>query len=213
MARDYAPKTWDGVVSQVARDVYKKVGNKIAKDMAHQFRSVIKAFYDDYHPRVYHRFRRAYYYANENGVKAYSKFVEMDKDGKGFSVRLAVSPFNIRSPYSSLVSGAADSFLQSLVFYNTWVLGQHGGKLPLRILSEEDQEKIQENPSIYWKPLKTTGWTWIPPVMERSPMELMDMWWKTYATNDNLDKLTRDVVTNSINRYIARANKRYGGIK
>lgn len=213
MARDYAPKTWDGLVSQVARDVYKKLGNKIAKDMTHQFVSVIKAFYDDYHPRVYKRYYRSYYYANPDGVKAYTKFVKMDEDGHGFTVRLSINPLNIRSPYSSLVNGAATPKIQGIVFANTWILGQHGGKLPLSILSESDKSKIESSPHVRWKPLKDKGWTWIPPVMERSPMELMNAWWNDYATNDNLDKLTRDVVTASINRYIARANKRYGGIK
>ena len=214
MARDYAPKTFNGLASQVARDVYKKVGNKIARDMAHQYVSAIKSFYDDYTPRVYRRTYRSYYFADPDGVKAYTKFVKMDGDGKGFTVGMQISPANLRVPYTSIKSGRGTASLTGMVFVNTWVLGQHGGKLPWDILSEDTRIT---HPGDRWKSSKSKGWVWQPPTMadngKLSPMQQMDAWFNGYATNDNLDKLTRDIVTASINRYIARANNRYGGIK
>lgn len=216
MARDYAPKTWDGLFSQVVRDVYKKVGNNIAKDMAKAYRSAIRSFYADYTPHVYKRTYRSYYfagtdYAGIGGTRAYSKFVKMDSDGNGFTVRMVVSPLNLTTPYTSIVNGKGTASLTALVFANTWILGQHGGKLPYDIIPEELRvgNPISEN----WKPLKKTGWTWIPPVMDKSPMEQMNEWFSNYATSDNFDRLTRNIVTASINRYITRAKNRYGGLK
>lgn len=210
MARDYAPKTLDGIASAVARDVYKKVGNKIAKDMTHQFVSVIKAFYNDYSPSVYKRKYRSYYFADKDGVKAYSKFVKMDSDGKGFSVGIKLSPDNITAPYTSIVNGKGTRELTNMVFYNTWVLGQHGGKLPYNIIPEDRRINPESMDGSRWKPLKSTGWTWIPPVMNPSPMELMDQWFSDYATEENMNAITRDIVTASINRYLIRYDKRYG---
>lgn len=212
MARDYAPKTWDGLAAAVAKDVYKKVGNKIAKDMAHEYVKVIKAFYNDYRPHVYMRKRRAFYYADEGGVKAYTKFVKLDADGQGFSVSIKIDPMNIRTPYVSIVNGKGSMELNEMVFYNTWVIGQHGGKLPYDIIPENLRHTnvLSKNG---WTKLKSTGWTWIPPVMAKSPMQLMDEWFEDYATDANLNKLTQDIVTTSINRYISRANSRYGEIK
>lgn len=220
MARDYAPKTWEGLASQVARDVYKKVGNKIAKDMTHQYVKAIQMFYDDYHPSVYKRKRRSFYFIDPEGVKTYSKFVKMDADDKGFTVGIKLDPSNIRVPYSSIVSGRGTHrheghqfSVTEMVFYNTWVLGQHGGKLPYDIIPEDLRIPPEAVHAPNWKPLRTTGWTWIPPRMDVSPMELMDNWFAEYATNENLNKLTQNIVTASINRYITRANQRYGGIK
>lgn len=216
MARDYAPKTLNGLASQVAKDVFKKVGNTIAKDMAHEYIHVIKEFYNDYTPHAYNRTYRSYYFAGtdyvgKGGVKSYTKFVKMDKDGKGFTVRMVISPGNLTTPYTSIVNGKGTSRLTGTVFANTWILGQHGGKLPYNAIPED--LRISNPIDNRWRFLKKTGLTWIPPVMERSPMELMNEWFDTYATNKNLNSLTREVVTNSINRYILRMKKRYGGIK
>lgn len=214
LARDYAPKTWDGLASQVAKDVYKKVGNTIAKHMTHQFVSVINAFYDDYHPHVYKRKYRAYYYASEDGVRAYTKFVKMDSDNKGFSVCLRIDPMNIRTPYTSIVNGKGSAEINEMVFFNTWVLGQHGGRLPWSAIPE-NKRVGHPNPND-WESLINNGksdYYWQPPVMSKSPMQLMDEWFESYATSENLDKLTRNIVTESINRYIRRANSRYGGLK
>ena len=210
MARDYAPKTWNGLATQIIKDTYKKVGNKIAKDMTHQFVSVIKEFYGDYHPHKYKRKYRAYYYASPNGVKAYSKFVKLDSDGKGFTVELKVSPFNLTTPYTSIVNGKASYEIQEMVFYNTWVIGQHGGRLPWSAIPIE-KRVAHPNPDD-WKAING-DYYWEPPRMKWSPMHLMDEWYINYATNENLDKLCRNVVTASINRYITRAQNRYGGIK
>lgn len=207
MARDYAPKTLNGIATQVAKDVYKKVGNRIAKDMTHQYVSAIRNFYNDYQPRVYKRSYRSYYFADPDGVKAYTKFVKMDSDGKGFTVAMNISPSNIRVPYTSIVNGRGTASLTGLVFTNTWVYGRHGGKLPYNIIPEE---KRVSKPGYGWIPLKQTGWTWIPPVTSPSPMEMMDMWFKGYATNDNLNKLTSNIVSDSISRYLRRWNTRYG---
>ena len=210
MARDYAPKTLSGIATAVAKDVSKKVGNRIAKDMTHQYVSVINAFYDDYHPTVYRRTYRSYYFADAGGVKAYTKFVKMDSDGKGFTVGLKLSPDNVLHPYTSLVNGKGTRSLTNLVFYNTWVLGQHGGRLPLSILPDDDKEKISAGNMRNWKPLKTTGWTWIPPVMAKSPMEMMVEWFDSYATEENLNKIMGDVTWRSIERYLRRWQTRYG---
>ena len=61
-----------------------------------------------------------------------------------------------------------------------------------------------------WTPLRSTGWTWIPPTMSPSPMELMDSWYAEYATKENLDSITNEIVTASISRYLERYKKRYG---
>lgn len=206
MARDYAPKTLDGIAKQVARDVYKKVGNTMAKDMAHQFVSVIRAFYNDYTPHVYRRKRRSYYYASADGVKAYTKFVKMDADGKGFTVKLEINPLNINSPYTSIVNGKATPKIQGMVFTNTWILGQHGGRLPWSAIPEDKRVGF---PGSRWQS-RHGEYYWQPPVMDKSPMELMDEWFAGYATNENLNKLTDSIVTNSIERYLRRWEERYG---
>ncbi len=215
MARDYAPKTWEGLASQVARDVYKKVGNTIAKNMTHQFVSVIRAFYTDYYPHAYKRKYRAYRYADADGVRAYTKFVKMDSDGKGFSVSLKIDPMNIRTPYTSIVNGKGTAEINEMVFYNTWVLGQHGGYLPWSAIPAN--KKVNQPDPNSWKAMinekGNSDYYWQPPRMDKSPMQLMDEWFGEYATNEQLDRLTRDIVTESINRYIRRAKDRYGGLK
>ena len=210
MARDYAPKTWDGLASAVAKDVFKKVGNKMAKDITHQYVSVIRAFYDDYHPHVYKRKYRSYYYADADGVKAYTKFVKMDPNGKGFSVGITIDPMNIRTPYVSIVNGKGSMEINEMVFYNTWVKGQHGGRLPWSAIPEDF--RVAHPNANSWKAYHG-DYYWEPPIMAKSPQQLMDEWWEDYATTTNLDKLTEGIVTDSINRYIARANTRYGGLK
>ena len=215
MARDYIPKTWDGLASAVARDVYKKLGNKIAKEMAHQYSTAISSFYDDYHPRVYRRTYRSRYFAGEDyvgigGVKNYTRFVKMDPDGKGFSVRMVVSPGNLTTPYTSIKNGKGTASLTGMVFINTWVFGQHGGMLPYEIIPED--LRVKNIDPTMWKPFKSTGWTWIPPIMEESPMQQMDRWFARYATNSNLDNLTRNIVTTSINTYITKAKNKHGSI-
>lgn len=217
MARDYTPKTWDGLASAVARDVYKKIGNKMAKDMSQQYQKAIHAFYADYKPKAYRRKFRSYFFAGDSwagkgGAKDYRKFLKMDSDGKGFTVRMLVSPGNLTTPYSSIVNGTSTASLTGLVFANTWIYGQHGGKLPYDIIPE-DLRYTNGMTQNGWKPLKDTGWTWIPPRMKEPPVEMMDKWFASYATDANLNKLTQDIVTASINRYIARATARYGGIK
>lgn len=217
MARDYAPKTWEGLASAVARDVYKKVGNTIARDMAKQYQSVISSFYNDYQPKVYRRKYRSYFFAGDEwagmgGVKNYRRLLKMDADGKGFSVCMRVSPGNLTSPYTSIVNGKGTASLTGMVFANTWLYGQHGGKLPYNAIPE-DWRFTTASSANGWRSLKSTGWTWIPPRMDVPPVQQMDEWFASYATSENFDRLTRDIVTASINRYIQRAEKRYGGIK
>lgn len=213
--RDYKPRTWNGIASQVVRDVYKKIGNRIAKDITNQYISVIKSFYADYYPRVYRRKYRSYYFLDTGGAKPCKKFIKMDKDGKGFTVGIELNPNNITHPYTSIVNGKGTKSLTNLVFLNTWVLGQHGGQLPYSILPSSHQEIIdgayKDHNAPRWRPLKT-GFTWIPPVMDTPPMEQMDKWFATYATDANLDSITREIVTASINKYISEANKRYNGV-
>ena len=216
MARDYIPKTWDGLSSRVAKDVCNKIGITIAKDMIHAYRSAIKSFYDDYYPHVYRRTRRSYYFAGDDyigigGTKSPKRFIKMDADGKGFTVKMVISPGNLTTPYTSLVNGAGTARLTGTVFTYTWVLGQHGGKLPYNAIPEH--LRVTNLTPGMWKPLKSTGWTWIPPRMDISPMEQMDSWFNKYATSSNFNRLTRDIVTASINRYITRAQNRYGGLK
>lgn len=221
MARDYAPKTWEGLSSQVAKDVFKKVGNRIAKDMAHEYVSVIKDFYGGYTPHSYRRTYRSYYFAGEDysgegGVKSYTRFVKMDADGKGFTVRMVISPGNLKTPYTSIKNGKGGTRLTGTVFTYTWILGQHGGKLPYSAIPEN---LIRTSASYEngWRWLRSTGLTWVPSeagaISSPSPMEKMDAWFNNYATNDNLDRLTKEIVTASINRYITRAQNRYGGLK
>jgi hypothetical protein len=137
----------------------------------------------------------------------------MDPDGKGFTVRMVVSPGNLTVPYISIKSGTATASLTGLVFANTWIYGQHGGKLPYDAIPE-DLRYTSGSYENGWRFLKTTGLTWIPPEpMNPSPMEMMNSWFASYATSDNFDRLTRDIVTASINRYITRAKNRYGGLK
>jgi hypothetical protein len=133
----------------------------------------------------------------------------MDADEKGFTVALKLDPNNIKFPYSSIKSGKRSPAITNIVMYNTWVLGQHGGKLPYDIIPEANRippSAIGEN----WRCLVTTGWTWQPPRMEVSPMQMMDAWFKSYATEENLNRLTQNIVTASINRYLMRYDKRYG---
>lgn len=207
--RDYTAKTLNGIATQVAKDVYKKVGNRIAKDMNNAFKSAIRNFYADYQPKIYRRKYRSYFFADKSGTRGYTKYVKLDSDGKGFTVCLKVDPSNIMVPYTSLVSGKPMNGLNEIVFYNTWVLGQHGGKLPYDIIPELDRIP-PEALSGRWTCLKTTGWTWNPPVTDPSPMKMMDEWFESYATNKKLDELTEEIVTSSINRYLAKYNNKYG---
>lgn len=208
MARDYAPKTLEGIASQVARDVYKKVGNTIAKEMTHQYVSAIRSFYNGYKPHYYVRKYRSYYFADPDGVKSYTKFVKLDSNGKGFTIALKVSPDNIKAPYTSIVNGKGTSSLTNLVFMNTWVKGQHGGRLPWSIIPKHKQAKrpIKND----WTRVSGEEYYWNPPVTKPSPMEMMDKWFSSYATNENLDRLTSGIVSESINRYLRRWQIRYG---
>ena len=207
MARDYAPKTLEGIASAVARDVYKKVGNKIAKEMTHAYIYAIREFYNDYHPKAYKRKYRSYYFADADGVRAYSKFVKLDADGKGFTVGLRISPDNIKAPYRSLRAKKGSFELTQKVFTNTWVLGQHGGRLPWNIIP--DDEKPSHPDPTRWI-ARPGGFYWEPPVTTPSPMEIMDTWYRDYATEKNLNEITKGVVTSSINRYLLRYKSRYG---
>lgn len=207
MARDYAPKTLNGIVTAVAKDLYKKMGNTIAKDMTSQYASSIRAFYEDYTPHKYRRKYRGYYYADENGVKAYTKFVKMDSDGKGFTVCLKVDPMNIRTPYTSIVNGKGSMEINEMVFFNTWVLGQHGGRLPWSAIPR-DKRAAHPNAN-NWKAINGDFY-WEPPVMEMSPMDMMIEWFVNYTNPDNLQKMSANIVWSSIERYLRRWKVRYG---
>ena len=207
--RDYAPKTLRGISKQVAKDVYKKVGNKIAKDMTNEYKMAIRSFYNDYHPTKYKRLYRSYFFPNIDGTRNYTKFVKMDSNNQGFSISLKLDPKNIKVPYSSISTGKSSRYLTSLVFINTWVKGQHGGRLPWDILPEDNRPFDLSN---RWESFNNTMY-WQPPTMSNPPMSQMDTWFSNYATNDNLNKMTQTIITNSINRYIRRAQSRYGGVK
>ena len=204
------PKGLEGLSRHIAKDVYKKIGNRIAKDMSHEFHSAIKSFYADYYPHYYVRRYRSYYFADPNGVKKYTKFLKLDKDGQGFTVSMKITPNNIIIPYTSIVSGKGGGNLTNMVFYNTWVLGQHGGRLPYNILPEDDRPNIIFNGQSNWVFYNGSGWIWEPPVMDNPPKSQMDAWFKSYATNENMDRLTKNIITQSINRYLKRYNSVYG---
>ena len=221
MARDYTPKTWDGLASAIARDTYKKIGNKMARDISKQYQRIIHDFYADYTPKAYKRRYRSYFFAGDSwagkgGAKDYRRFLKMDSDKKGFTIHMIISPGNLTVPYTSIKNNKGTASLTGLVFTNTWVYGQHGGNLPYDVI----QEHLRFTDGSYengWRSLKTNGWTWMPKyadaITSPSPMQQMDAWFLNYATNENLDRLTRDIVTQSINKYIAKTQNKYGEIK
>lgn len=210
--RNYISKTWNGIANNVTKDVYSKIGKKIAKDMTNKYKTIIGEFYADYKPHYYRRKYRSYFFISPTGTKSFTQFLKMDPDGKGFTIRLELDYKNIKSPYTSIVNGAGTQNLTGYVFINTWVFGKHGGQLPYNIIPEHlrHTQGLSEN---NWSPLKDMGWTWEPPRLEPSPMERMNAWFATYATNANFNKLTQNIVTESINKHIIKSLDLHGDLK
>lgn len=200
------PKNFDLLPKYISQDIYKKIGNSIAKEMMNTYRSSIKSFYDDYTPKVYYRRYRSYYFVDANGTRAYSKLVHPDIDGKGFSVMMNITSDNIRVPYKSLTGGfSSGQALNELVFNNTFVLGQHGGRLPWNILPEDDRPLF---PSKRWRAYKT-GWMWIPPTMDTPPKTQIDKWFDDYTNSGKIDKLVDNIVSSSISSFLKNYAKQY----
>lgn len=196
------PKDFSLLPNYISQDIYKKIGNAIAKEMMDTYRNAIKDFYADYKPRVYRRRHRSYFFVDPSGTKAYTKLIHQKSNGKGFSVEMNITPDNIRVPYQSLTGGfSSGNALNQLVFTNTFVYGQHGGRLPYDIIPEDLRytSALSKNG---WTKLKSTGWTWIPPKMDTPPKELIDKWFDDYIGTNKIDKTVDVIVNNSIEQFM-----------
>jgi hypothetical protein len=193
------PKDFNLLPNYISQDIYKKIGNAIAKEMMDTYRSAIKNFYADYKPRVYRRRHRSYYFVDPSGTRAFTKLIHQKTNGKGFSVEMNITPDNIRVPYTSITGGfSSGSALNQMVFTNTFVYGQHGGRLPWDILPEDERPRY---PSDRWKAYKT-GWVWEPPRMDTPPKKQIDWWFKGYIKSNKIDRTIDGIVENSIEQFM-----------
>ena len=200
------PKDINLLPKYISNDIYQKVGSAIAKDMMISYRSAIKSFYDDYKPWSYHRLYRSYYFVNPDGTRAYTKLIHPDDDGKGFSVSMNITPDNIRVPYRSITGGfSSGKKLNEIVFTNTFVYGQHGGRLPWDILPEDDRPKIGTD---RWKS-RNGRFIWEPPRMEISPKEQLDMWFDNYTMSNKINKKIDKITIESIERFLKNYKKQH----
>lgn len=201
------PKNFNLMPKYIADDIYKKIGNKIAKDMSHAFTHSIVSFYKDYTPRVYKRKNRSYFFIDRDNPWKYTQYVVPDSNGKGFSVRVVVSAKNIKIPYRTTKRNTLGGSLNNIVFYNTFVLGQHGGKLPYKVLPKNQRPVILSN---RWH-RENGELKWFPPVMDEPPKAQMDDWFNDYVSGKRvLDNEINKIVVNSINQYLRNYNKQHG---
>lgn len=200
------PSNFNLLPKYISKDIYNKIGNNIAKEMMLTYRRAIESFYQDYTPRAYYRRYRSYYFVDANGTRSYTKLVRPDADGKGFSVMMNISPSNIRVPYRSITGGfSSGSALNDLVFNNTFVKGQHGGRLPWDILPEDERPLF---PSNRWKPYKR-GWMWEPPTMSDPPKAQIDRWFDDFTRSNKIDKLVDEITISSINQFVKSYMKQH----
>lgn len=200
------PKDFSLLPNYISQDICKKIGNSIAKEMMETYRDSIRSFYADYTPKAYRRRYRSYYFVDPSGTRAYTKLVHPNTNGKGFSVEMNISPSNIRVPYRSITGGySSGSSLNEMVFMNTFVYGQHGGRLPWDILPPDERPIY---PSNRWRPLKN-GWMWEPPRMDTPPKKQIDWWFKGYVKSNKIDKLIDETVDKSIQQFMNSYIKQY----
>lgn len=203
------PKDFSLLPKYISQDMYNKVGNAIAKDMVTQFNSAIRSFYNDYDPVVYKRKYRSYFFAHKSGTRGYVKFKEKIKNGSGFVVRMNITPDNIRVPYTNITGGYSPKYLNNMVFYNTFVLGQHGGRLRYDILSEDYRSIISKFGSERWKPYSDIGWAWEPPRMDVPPLVQMDRWYKDYTAGGGIQKTVDAIAVRSIEKILKSWGKQH----
>lgn len=200
------PKDFSLLPNYISQDIYKKVGNSIAKEMMDTYRRSIQSFYADYRPRVYRRRYRSYFFVDPSGTKAYTNLIHNKTNGKGFSVEMNITPDNIRVPYQSITGGfSSGSALNQMVFMNTFVYGQHGGYLPWNILPPDERPLY---PSDRWIQRKKQ-WMWEPPRMDTPPKKQIDWWFKGYVKSNKIDKTIDNIVDQSIQRFMENYIKQH----